>query len=70
MGNESQTMPFRHCMSMHYGSTGKWLYLIALQLGFFLTLSQTTTISTPPKLKELADDKFKFDENGTQFSKW
>ena len=31
-----------------------------------LTLSQTTN---SPKLKEFADDNFKFDENGRKFSK-
>ena len=33
-----------------------------------LTLSQTK-ISDPSKLKEFADDNFKFDENGRKFSK-
>ena len=27
-------------------------------------------ILDPSKLKEFADDKFKFDENGRKFSKW
>ena len=35
----------------------------------FLTLSQTTIFRTS-KLKEFADDNFKFDENGRKFSRW
>ena len=35
----------------------------------WLTLSQTTNFKTS-KLKELADDNFKFDENDENFSKW
>ena len=34
-----------------------------------LTLSQTTHLDSS-KLKEFADDNFKFDENGRKFSKW
>ena len=34
----------------------------------FLTLSQTTNLDSS-KLKEFADDNFKFDENGRKFSK-
>ena len=35
----------------------------------YLTLSQTTNLGSS-KLKELADDNFKFDENCIKFSKW
>ena len=35
---------------------------------FNLTLSQMTTLDSF-KLKEFADDNFKFDENGRKFSK-
>ena len=35
---------------------------------FALTLSQTTTLDSS-KLKEVADDNLKFDENGRKFSK-
>ena len=34
-----------------------------------LTLSQMTSLDSS-KLKEVADDKFKSDENGRKFSKW
>ena len=37
-------------------------------LFYLLTLSQTTDVD-PSKLKEFADDNFKFDENGRKFSK-
>ena len=42
------------------------------QIQFFhpiLTLSQTTKLDSS-KLKEVADDNFRFDENGRKFSKW
>ena len=34
-----------------------------------LTLSQTSNFADSSKLKEFADDNFKFDENGSEFSK-
>ena len=34
-----------------------------------LTLSQTTILDSS-KLKEFADDNFRFDENGSKLSKW
>ena len=37
-------------------------------VAYYLTLSQTTHLDTSI-LKELADDNFKFDENGRKFSK-
>ena len=35
-----------------------------------LTLSQTAHSKQLKKMKEFADDNFKFDENGRMFSKW
>ena len=35
----------------------------------FLTSSQTTTFRLFPKLKEFADEDFRFDENGGKFYK-
>ena len=34
-----------------------------------ITLSQTTNLD-PSKLKEFADENFKFDKNGRKYSKW
>ena len=36
----------------------------------FFKLFSKRQILDSPKLKELADDNFKFDENGRKFSKW
>ena len=39
-------------------------------LWYFLTHYQTTKILDSSKLKEFADDNFKFDKNGRKLSKW
>ena len=41
----------------------------SLILAIELTLSQSTNVDCS-KLKEFADDNFKFDENGKKISKW
>ena len=43
--------------------------LLLLYLKKLLTLSQTTNFGNSSKLKELADDDFKVDENGRMFYK-
>ena len=45
------------------------VFLNPCSASFLLTLSQTTNFR-PSKLKEFADNKLKFDENGRKFSKW
>ena len=46
------------------------MYVICTSHYYFSLTCYQTTILDSSKLKEFADDNFKFDENGRRLSKW